>query len=534
MPSSWKEVQLEDIVVYSKGKRPETLSNVYYEGAMPYLDIEALEKNNIYKYCDSQYSTVIDEDSLAIVWDGARSGYVFKGKKGILGSTLMKITPFISKDYLYYFFLYKEDYIKSNTKGSGIPHVNPEVFWKIKVPIPPAKEQNRIVDVIEELFSGLDYSINLLNKNIIQLDAYKESILKYALEGKLTEKWRYENKLSSSTKYSISNGRTSITLLPTKLTNEEKKYLPPIPNNWIWVRNDDLLHYVTSGSRDWRKYYSSKGALFVRTQNINTNSLILENVAYVDLPTNVEGKRSLIEKGDLLMTITGANVGKIAFVSESIKEAYVSQSVALMKPIEKAMSPYLHLYFQSKLYGGKIISNLVYGVGRPVLSLQNIRDALVVLPPIEEQQIMVAEIDSQFSIIHNLKKTIETTIIDIKALKYSILKQAFSGKLVNPHLEYNVDDLLNEIFYQKNLYNANLKANNKIFKRKKRIMMDKEILEILKNSKNPISAKALWEQSVYKDNIELFYAELKKISSQIVEIEKGIIILKDENRPSTY
>ena len=113
-----------------------------------------------------------------------------------------------------------------------------------------------------------------------------------------------------------------------------------LPDGWLKTQVSEIASYVTSGSRDWSKFYSNEGALFIRTQDINTNCLRMDDIAHVSLPDHVEGKRSLVEQGDILITITGANVGKCAVVSEPIPEAYVSQSVALVKLRGKVLSPF--------------------------------------------------------------------------------------------------------------------------------------------------------------------------------------------------
>lgn len=69
----------------------------------------------------------------------------------------------------------------------------------------------------------------------------------------------------------------------------------------MWVTSRILSWYVTSGSRDWKKYYSNSGAIFIRTQDINKNELSLDNVAFVVLPEKVEGKRSIVQKNDILI-----------------------------------------------------------------------------------------------------------------------------------------------------------------------------------------------------------------------------------------
>ena len=93
------------------------------------------------------------------------------------------------------------------------------------------------------------------------------------------------------------------------------------PNQWAFCTYRSLTTLVTSGSRGWKEFYAEKGSIFIRTQNIKTDRLVLDDVAYVDLPTSAEGMRAQVLKDDILITITGANVTKAARVEDRIPEA---------------------------------------------------------------------------------------------------------------------------------------------------------------------------------------------------------------------
>ena len=223
------------------------------------------------------------------------------------------------------------------------------------------------------------------------------------------------------------------------------------------------------------------------------------------------------------MTITGANVGKVAFVNNDIPEAYVSQSVALMKPINISLAPYLKLYFQSEIYGGKMISELVYGVGRPVLSLENMREVPVPLCSFEEQKEITSKIELQFSTLDNIESTIDSIIKQSKDLCHSILNKAFEGKLVAQVPNSKPATELLKLVYAKR------EVLEKEFKRKsqkrplkvEKMNKDLNIEAVLKTSDAPMNAKDVWQQSKYRDNIEDFYKELKEIQ------DKGKVITKD-------
>jgi type I restriction enzyme S subunit len=259
--------------------------------------------------------------------------------------------------------------------------------------------------------------------------------LKYAFEGKLTQEWREANK----------DKLEPASVLLERIKEERKKKaggklkelppvdttdLPELPEGWIWTTSRMLASFVTSGSRDWKKYYSSSGAFFIRTQDINKNKLSLENVAFVKLPSKVEGMRSLLMKNDILIIITGANVGKVALVDKELGEAYISQSVGLMRLILPELGKFIQFALQADGFGKTQLDKMVYGMGRPVLSLENIHNIFIPLPSIEEQKRIIEEIENHLSVADEVEKTTEQTFRQAERLRQGILKSAFEGKLV--------------------------------------------------------------------------------------------------------
>ena len=193
--------------------------------------------------------------------------------------------------------------------------------------------------------------------------------------------------------------------------------------------------YVTSGSRDWSRYYADTGAIFIRTQDINRNRLSLEAVAFVQLPERVEGKRSLVKKGDLLITITGANVGKVAAVDFDIPEAYVSQSVCLVRLKDPATAKFIQLQLMTSNGEKSALEAMAYGLGRPVLNLENIRSAPIKIGPLQLQQRIVAEIEKQFSRLDEAVANLQRVKANLKRYKASVLKDAVEGRLVPTEAE---------------------------------------------------------------------------------------------------
>jgi len=469
MNEDWIEVELGEICFTTSGGTPSRNNIEFYQGSIPWVKSGELDKGIIYDTEEhisedavkKSSAKVFPEGSLLIALYGATIGKLaFLGVEATTNQAICGIykNEFIDSKYLYNFLLNRKQKLISQGTGGAQPNISQTILKKLEIPLAPLPIQRAIVSKIEALFSDLDNGIANFRKAQEQLKIYRQAVLKKAFEGELTAAWReiqtnlptaeellkqikeerqnhYDQQIKDwkkAVKEWEKNGKKE--KKPNKpqehkevvpLSRTELQELADLPKTWKWVKNNELMYYVTSGSRDWKQFYSeTKGTYFIRTQDIKTNKLDLNGAAFVDLPDNAEGKRSLIEKGDLLMTITGANVGKIAHVDFEITEAYVSQSVALMKYVLKSFSSYLHYYFQSSATGAKFIGGMVYGVGRPVLSLDNMRDAPISVCSFEEQNQIVQEIESRLSVCDKVEQSINESIEKAEALRQSILKKS--------------------------------------------------------------------------------------------------------------
>lgn len=207
-----------------------------------------------------------------------------------------------------------------------------------------------------------------------------------------------------------------------------------LPSAWAKTNLGNLTEYVTSGSRDWSKYYAEAGVLFVRTQDINTNKLAEpSSIAKVCLPASVEGKRTLIRRGDLLITITGANVGRCAHVAAELPEAYVSQSVALVRLRDPSFGRFVHLQLlaPSDSSGRTSLEASAYGMGRPVLNLDNVRETPLLIPPRQEQQRIADKLDTVLTRVDAVNTRLACVAPILKRFRQSVLAAATSGRLTD-------------------------------------------------------------------------------------------------------
>jgi type I restriction enzyme S subunit len=408
----WDRIYLKEVAKVQNGYAFSS-DNFVKSGGMPLIRIRDIDRNTTVDRFNGKYSDdfIVRKGDLLIGMDGDFKAAIWKGENALLNQRVCRIIHYNKVFDPKFLFLCLQPYlnaINEETSSVTVKHLSSRTIEEIPLPFPPLPEQQAIVAKIEELLSELENGKKQLQTAQQQLKVYRQSLLKWAFEGKLTNKNVKEGEL---------------------------------PKGWKWVKNKELLKYVTSGSRDWKQYYSNKGSRFVRTQDINSNKLDLANSAYMDLPEKVEGKRSLIEEGDILMTITGANVGKVAVVDFPIEDAYVSQSVALLKYQDKRITKFLWYFFQAQGFGKSFIDKLVYGVGRPVLSLENMREVDVISCPIEDQKEIIDELESKLTVCDKIEETINQSLLQAETLRQSILKKAFEGKLITTEKREFVNEL---------------------------------------------------------------------------------------------
>jgi type I restriction enzyme, S subunit len=398
LPKDSKVVKLGAYVESVKGKKPKRISNVKTkECPLPYVNIKAFEKGVIDEFTDGVGCVLCEEGDFLMVWDGSRSGYVGKGIKGALGSTLVKLNfPDIDNNYAYYFLQSKYLEINTRAKGVGIPHVDPNILWNYDLLIPSKKMQAAIVSKIEELFSELDNGIANLKTAQLQLKTYRQSVLKWAFEGKLTNKKVKEGEL---------------------------------PKGWKMVNIEDIAKVGTGATplKGNPNYYNNGKIAWVTSGALN-DEFVREATDYVTELALKETNLSVYPKHTLLLAMYGEGKTR-GKCSELLIEATTNQAIAAITFDKQnmAVKPYLK-YFLLKNYND--IRMLSSGGVQPNLNLGIVKKTSFPFPPMPEQETIIQEIESRLSVADKLEESITQSLQQAEALRQSILKKAFEGKLV--------------------------------------------------------------------------------------------------------
>lgn len=405
LPKNWKTVKVGDYVISIKGKKPNLLAKEKTKKFfIPYINIKAFEKNIIEEYTDGVGCVTCKDGDFLMVWDGSRAGFVGKGIAGALGSTLVKLDfPNIENSYAFYFL--KSKYIELNTraKGVGIPHVDPNLLWNYNLFIPPRSIQQAIVSKIEELFSELDKGTENLLTAQQQLKTYRQSVLKWAFEGRLTN-----NNLNSG---KIPKHWNQVFI--ADIIKESKNALKAGPFGSALKKES----YVESGYKVYGQEQVINGDAFYGNYYINDNKF-------------KELKSCAIQPFDILISLVGT-IGKVMILPENCQAGVINpRLIKVSLNTEIYLPKFFKYYFESSFvksyYGAE-----TRGTTMDVLNLGIIKLIPFPMCKIEEQKLIIQEIETRFSVADKLEESITQSLQQSEALKQSILKMAFEGKLVN-------------------------------------------------------------------------------------------------------
>jgi len=406
IPKHWEIKKLGEVLDIQGGSQPAK-SNFIYEPKDGYIQLLQIRdfgekghptfvpKKLVTKFCK--------RDDILIARYGASLGRIVTGHEGAYNVALAKVIDencVFEKRFIFY--LLKTQIFQ--TPLAMLSRSAQNGFSKgeiagIELPLPPLHEQQAIVAKIEELLSDLENGKQQLQTAQQQLKVYRQSLLKWAFEGKLTNKNVKEGEL---------------------------------PVGWKWVKSGELFSFVTSGSRGWAKYYSNSGSIFIRITNMDFDTLDLnlksEKIQYVNPPSNSEGIRTKVQEGDFLFSITGY-LGMFA-IAPKLENAYVNQHVCLCRPKEGFNKKYVGYWIVSKSGGHHYLNKNQKGAVKAGLNLDDLKGFPVPIASIEEQNQIVLELESKLTVCDKIAETISQSLQQAETLRQSILKKAFEGKLV--------------------------------------------------------------------------------------------------------
>ena len=372
----------------------------------------------------------------------------------------------LSKYIYHYFksmlFLNAKD---ENCSGSTQSALNDENAQNLLIPIAPLPIQRAIVSKIEALFSDLDNGIVNFKKAQEQLKIYRQAVLKKAFEGELTKEWRekltnlptaeellkqikeerqnHYNQQIEDWKKAVKewekNGsvgkkpkRPSALTIPDKPNAEHISRKWDIPDNWAWTQVGEVCFVTKLAGFEYTDYvkYDPDGDLAViKAENAGLNGFKKTNYSKIKSESVKMLNRSMIYGGELLVVFVGAGTGNVATVPQN-KKFFLGPNIGMARPYFEVNTRYIELFLQSPK-GKHMLMATAKAVAQPSLSMGTIRQTPFVYCSLQEQTQIVQEIESRLSVCDKMEQSITESIEKAEALRQSILKKAFEGKLLS-------------------------------------------------------------------------------------------------------
>jgi type I restriction enzyme S subunit len=318
-------------------------------------------------------------------------------------------------NYLKYLILNPDfiNLVNSSTYGAKMPRASWDFIGNIFLPTPPIETQKLIATFLDSKTAAIDTLIDKKQRLIQLLEEKRTALINQAVTKGLNPN------------------------VPMK--DSGIPWIGKIPEHWEVLPLKFLTTHITSGSRGWAQYYTENGAIFLRITNLSRKSieLNLEDIQYIQPPSVSEGKRSHVQLGDLLISIT-AYIGTVGVVSQNLGEAYVNQHVALIRPNQDVVNPYWLGWCLFSSSGQNQFKRLLNGGTKDGLGLDDIKNLFVLIPPIDEQLIIVDRINHQVSVSINLVHKISKQIEKLQEYRRSLITAAVTGKLNIKEVETNV------------------------------------------------------------------------------------------------
>jgi type I restriction enzyme S subunit len=389
--------------------------------------------------------------------------------RGIINQALLKIClndKVMTHEYFVNYFRSKtfQTLILDDSRGSGIQNISGIKEIKIiPVFLPPLPIQRAIVSKIEALFSDLDNGIANFKKAKDQLKIYRQAVLKKAFGGELTKEWRekqtnlptadellkqikeerqnHYNQQIEDWKKAVKewekNGkagkRPSRISKPKELPNVKESDVETyenLPTTWQWSKFGNVTYKIGDIDHKMPKTVSN-GYPYLSTGDLNKDGTI--DFSGVKTISKEDFDRLALkikpEKGDIIFPRYGT-IGRNILIDFD-KEFLVSYACAIIKNIKGLMSSKFALYYSLSPVIKKEIKRYTVETTQANIGIASIENFVFPLCSTEEQNQIVQEIESRLSVCDKVEQSITESIEKAEALRQSILKKAFEGKLLS-------------------------------------------------------------------------------------------------------
>ena len=451
-------VPLRDLGNWSGGNTPSKANAAYWtDGTVPWVSPKDMKVDEITSSEDQIAELALADRRVSLVPEGS---VLFVTRSGILAHTfpvaitklavtinqdLKALTPKsgISPKYVAHAVRGASRRIlkECSKHGTTVASVDTNALLDFEIPLVNLDEQHRIVAEIEKHFSRLDEAVAGLKRVKANLKRYKAAILKAAVEGRLltteADLARHEDRKYETgaqllqrildTRRSQWQGKGTYKEPAAPDTTE----LPELPEGWGWASVDQLAasgaNSITDGpfgSNLKSEHYQVMGPRVIRLQNIK-DGVFADEYAHITQDHFERLRKHEIRAGDLVIASLGENPPRACIIPAHVGPAIVKADCIRFKPHPSVATEYLNAALNCQPTRQRV-KDVLHGIGRPRLTLGEIRAIALPVPPETEQHRIVAEVDRLLSIAREAEAEVDTNLKRAQGLRQGILAAAFS------------------------------------------------------------------------------------------------------------
>ncbi len=404
IPKHWEWVYLHEVSIIQEG--PGIRKFQYQEEGIQFLTVTNILENQVdleksKKYISlSEYNTkykhfTINRNDIVIACSGGswgKSAIYDLDDVIILNTSTLRLRFFGDlgdNKYLYYltkadfFNLQIEDQLSGQQPNFGYSH-----YSLVQIPIPPLREQQRLVAILDEAFDAISKAKANAEQNLRNAKNIFESYLNSVFSNPGAD-W------------------------------EEKKLI-------------EVTSKIGSGAtpRGGKESYKLQGISLVRSMNVHDRYFKEDNLALIDLHQAKELDNVTLQVDDVLFNITGASVTRSCIIPSKYLPARVNQHVSIIRPLPTIINPlFLNFLLTSKVYKDQLTTTGEQGATRQAITKFQLENFIVCFPTLSEQKTIVKKLEKLSAETKQLEATYTKKLESLEELKKSILQKAFSGEL---------------------------------------------------------------------------------------------------------
>ncbi len=408
IPSHWEVIKSKylwkESFSISENGNEELLSVSQYDGITPAKGDSRSESLKGYKIV-SENDLVIN---IMLAWMG---GLGVSKYDGIVSPAycVYKLTNDSNPKYLHYLYktpLYLAEFARHSS--GVIPsrwRMYTDDFGQVVSLLPPRKEQDAIVEYLDEKMAKIDAAIAQQQKMIDLLNERKQIIINRAVTKGLNPN--------------------------AKMKDSGVEWIGEVPEGWDFVRLKHLTKIISKGttpSTIGKEILPNGNIRFLKAENIVNNSVCENPEFFIDEATHAILKRSNLQENDLLFVIAGATIGKVAILPKELTPANTNQAISFIRLNNPEMAKYIWYVLQSEITKKYIWLNAVQSA-QPNISMEDLGNIQMPIPDVSIQKEIINSIEAKVSPIENSICNCQNQISLLQERKQIIINEVVTGKV---------------------------------------------------------------------------------------------------------